>query len=69
MSSQNGAMIGGEDRKVKSVLAGLVYDVPNDSTPFVFTCNSPDGVTHNIKLNIIAAEIKYTFHIMSCSLT
>ena len=66
MSSQNGAMIGGEDEKLKSPTV-LVCGVPNDSTPFVFTCNSQDGVMHNI--NIIAAEIKYTFHIVSCSLT
>ena len=48
MSSQNGAMMGGEERIAKSVPRVLVYDLPNDSTPFVFTCNSLDGVTHNI---------------------
>ena len=47
-SSQNGAMIGGEERELKLVVRALVCRVPNDSTPFVFTCNSLDGVTHNI---------------------
>ena len=55
MSSQNGAMIGGEDRKVKLVIKAVVYDLPNESTPFVFTCIGR-CVMHNI--NIIAAEIK-----------
>ena len=42
MSFQNGAMIGGEDRALKSVIVAVVYDLPNDSTPFVFTYDSPD---------------------------